>query len=167
MAVLTLGGAMSDLETMPGHLIRRLQQISVARFAARMAEAGLDLTSVQYAALLTLFDHPGLDQQTLAGMIAYDRVTIGGVIDRLVQKRLVDREVSPTDRRARVLMLSDLGREALDSATPLVDKVQADLISHLTAEEGDIFLKLLQKTTQAGNELSRAPLRRTVKVQGS
>ena len=92
---------MSDLETMPGHLIRRLQQISVARFAARMAEAGLDLTSVQYAALLTLFDHPGLDQQTLAGMIAYDRVTIGGGIDRLVQKRLVDPEGSPTDRRPR------------------------------------------------------------------
>jgi DNA-binding MarR family transcriptional regulator len=158
---------MSDLETMPGHLIRRLQQISVARFAARMTEAGLDLTSVQYAALLTLSDHPGLDQQTLAGMIAYDRVTIGGVIDRLVQKRLVDREVSPTDRRARVLMLSSQGREVLDIAAPLVEKVQADLISHLTTEEGAIFLKILQKTTQAGNELSRAPLRRTVKTQSS
>lgn len=156
---------MSDLETMPGHLIRRLQQISVARFTSRMAEAGLDLTSVQYAALLTLRDHPGLDQQTLAGMIAYDRVTIGGVIDRLVQKGFVDRETSPSDRRARVLMLSDRGSHALEVATPWVDKVQDDLISQLTSEERDTFLKLLQKTTKAGNELSRAPLRHGAKVK--
>lgn len=158
---------MSDLETMPGHLIRRLQQISVARFASRMAEAGLDLTSVQYAALLTLRDHPGLDQQTLAGMIAYDRVTIGGVIDRLVQKGLVDREVSPTDRRARVLMLSSAGLVTLDIAEPWVDKVQDDLVVHLSREERDVFLRVLQKATQAGNEMSRAPLRLVAKVQSS
>ncbi|MGO4167487.1 MarR family winged helix-turn-helix transcriptional regulator [Novosphingobium sp. YAF33] len=158
---------MSDLETMPGHLIRRLQQISLARFASRMAEAGLDLTSVQYAALLTLRDHPGLDQQTLAGMIAYDRVTIGGVIDRLVQKGLVDREVSPTDRRARVLMLSSAGLVTLDIAEPWVDKVQDDLVVHLSREERDVFLRVLQKATQAGNEMSRAPLRLVAKVQSS
>jgi DNA-binding MarR family transcriptional regulator len=158
---------MSDLETMPGHLIRRLQQISLARFASRMAEAGLDLTSVQYAALLTLRDHPGLDQQTLAGMIAYDRVTIGGVIDRLVQKGLVDREVSPTDRRARVLMLSSAGLVTLDIAEPWVDKVQDDLVVHLSRDERDAFLRVLQKATQAGNEMSRAPLRLVAKVQSS
>jgi DNA-binding MarR family transcriptional regulator len=158
---------MSDLETMPGHLIRRLQQISLARFASRMAEAGLDLTSVQYAALLTLRDHPGLDQQTLAGMIAYDRVTIGGVIDRLVQKGLVDREVSPTDRRARVLMLSSAGLVTLDIAEPWVDKVQDDLVVHLSRDERDVFLRVLQKATQAGNEMSRAPLRLVAKVKSS
>ncbi|TCU58657.1 MarR family transcriptional regulator [Novosphingobium sp. PhB57] len=158
---------MSDLETMPGHLIRRLQQISLARFASRMAEAGLDLTSVQYAALLMLRDHPGLDQQTLAGMIAYDRVTIGGVIDRLVQKGLVDREVSPTDRRARVLMLSSAGLVTLDIAEPWVDKVQDDLVVHLSRDERDVFLRVLQKATQAGNEMSRAPLRLVAKVQSS
>jgi DNA-binding MarR family transcriptional regulator len=152
---------------MPGHLIRRLQQISLARFASRMAEAGLDLTSVQYAALLTLRDHPGLDQQTLAGMIAYDRVTIGGVIDRLVQKGLVDREVSPTDRRARVLMLSSAGLVTLDIAEPWVDKVQDDLVVHLSRDERDVFLRVLQKATQAGNEMSRAPLRLVAKVQSS
>lgn len=68
---------MSSLYTLPGHLIRRLQQIAVALFAARMAEAGLDLTPVQYAALSTIHDNPGVDQATLAGLIAYDRVTLG------------------------------------------------------------------------------------------
>ena len=40
-----------DIHTMPGHLIRRLNQISVAMFMDRMAQAGLNMTPVQYAAL--------------------------------------------------------------------------------------------------------------------
>ncbi|MGO1081269.1 MarR family winged helix-turn-helix transcriptional regulator [Inquilinus sp. CA228] len=150
---------MSDLDTLPGHLIRRVQQISVSLFAARMAEGGLDLTSVQFAALVILRDRPGLDQQTLAGLIAYDRVTIGGVVDRLVQKGFVLREVSPSDRRARVLMLSAEGVRILDLARPWVDRVQDDIVEFLSQEERENFVALLGKIASAGNDRSRAPLR--------
>lgn len=150
---------MIDLETMPGHLIRRLQQISVSLFTNRMAEAGLDLTSVQFAALATLKKHPGLDQQTLAVIIAYDRVTIGGVLDRLVQKQLVLRDVSPTDRRARVLTLSTEGEKILVQATPWVELVQEDIAAFLSDDESRAFLMLLKKIADVGNELSRAPQR--------
>ena len=64
----------------------RLHQISVEIFASRMAEAGIDLTPVQFAALTTVDDNPGVDQATLAGLIAYDKVTIGGVVDRLFRR---------------------------------------------------------------------------------
>lgn len=149
--------AMADLSEMPGHLIRRLNQISVAHFAHRMAEAGLDLTSVQFAALLTMAGRPGIDQATLAGLIAYDRVTIGGVVDRLVAKGLVLREVSPRDRRARVLELSPAGRETLAAARPVAEAVQGDILEGLAGPERETFLALLRKTTEAGNSHSRAP----------
>ena len=152
---------MSDLETMPGHLIRRLQQISVALFTHRMGEAEIDLTPVQFAALVTLRQHPGIDQQTLAGMIAYDRVTIGGVVDRLVLKGLVLRETSPADRRARVLALTDQGQDLLGEAAPLVERVQEDILGALSAPEQATFVALLTRVTASGNELSRAPLRRS------
>lgn len=151
---------MSSLHIMPGHLIRRLQQISVSLFAARMGEAGLDLTSVQYAAMATLHDHPGLDQGTLAGLIAYDRATIGGVVDRLVQKGLMLRETSAKDRRARILTLTAEGERVLACATPWVERVQEDIVACLSEEERGIFQALLRKATDAGNDLSRAPLRR-------
>ena len=157
---------MSELDTLPGHLIRRVQQISVSLFSARMAEAGLDLTSVQFAALATLKDHPGLDQQTLAGLIAYDRVTIGGVVDRLAQKNLVTREVSPTDRRARVLMLSADGAKVLVLARPWVERVQEDIVAFLSQEEREAFVVLLSKIAKAGNVRSRAPLRAGVSSAG-
>ncbi len=149
---------MVDLYEMPGHLIRRLHQISTALFAARMAEAGIDLTSVQCATLVAVRGNAGIDQATLAGLIAYDRVTIGGVVDRLVAKGLVIREVSPRDRRARVLELSDAGQAQLDRAMPIAIAVQDDILEGLSTEERAGFVALLRKTTEAGNDHSRAPL---------
>ena len=77
---------MKDAHDMPGHLARRFQQIAVAVFLAEVEEAGYDLTPVQYAALAAVGANHGIDQVTLAGLIAYDRSTITGVVDRLVQK---------------------------------------------------------------------------------
>src|SRR5262249_19458275 len=82
--------SVKDNNDMPGHLARRFQQIAVAVFLAEVGEAGFDLTPVQYAALATIKANPGLDQVTLAGLIAYDRTTITGVVDRLVQKGLAE-----------------------------------------------------------------------------
>jgi DNA-binding MarR family transcriptional regulator len=76
---------MLPIYRMPGHLIRRLHQMSVAVFAEKIAAAGADITPVQYGALCAVRAYPGLDQATVASMIAYDRVTIGGVLDRLEQ----------------------------------------------------------------------------------
>lgn len=45
-----------------------------------------------------------------AAAISFDRATIGGVVDRLEQKGLLEREVSPDDRRARLLRLTGAGR---------------------------------------------------------
>lgn len=148
-----------DIHTMPGHLIRRLNQISVALFMERMAEAGLTLTPVQYAALSAIRDNPGIDQATVAGLVAYDRATLGKVIDRLDARGLVARTTSQTDRRAKELSLTPEGAALLARATPHVDAIQPDILAGLTAAEQDTFLALLQKATMAGNDLSRAPLK--------
>ena len=89
---------MRDLNDMPGHLIRRMQQAAVAIFHAAVGGTHGDLTPVQYAALVRVNLNPGIDQATLAGLIAYDRTTITGVVDRLVTKGLLIREVSQKDR---------------------------------------------------------------------
>lgn len=152
---------MTDVNTMPGHLIRRYHQASVAIFHAEVEALGYDLTPVQFAALAKIEAHPGIDQVTLAGLIAYDRTTITGVVDRLVQKALLVREVSATDRRARVLKLTDQGLETLSRVWPAVESAQKLMLSGLDNNEVDVFLTLLQKAAAGVNKLSRAPLKET------
>ena len=156
---------MSEIYSMPGHLIRRLNQISISIFTNSMAEINLDITPVQYAALSVISTNPGIDQAGLAGMIAYDCVTIGGVVNRLVQKKLITRMVSKRDRRARELVISAAGEELLKELRPVVKKLQPEIMKGLTETEAETFLKLLKKTTEAGNEISRAPLRHGNKIQ--
>ena len=150
---------MSDPNDMPGHLARRFQQIAVAVFLAEVEDAGFDLTPVQYAALATINANPAIDQITLAGLIAYDRTTITGVVDRLVQKSLVERRASPRDRRARELEITEEGRRTLRKITPAVEAAQRIMLRGLTDKEAGELMRLLRKAIAAGNELSRAPLR--------
>lgn len=148
-----------DIYAMPGHLIRRLNQISVALFAERMALAGLSLTPVQYAALCGIRAYPGIDQAGLAGLVAYDRATLGRVIDRLEVRALVRRDTSPSDRRAKTLTLSEAGQVLLEAAGPHVRALQPDILGGLDDGDQEVFLSLLRKITLAGNERSRAPLK--------
>jgi DNA-binding MarR family transcriptional regulator len=150
---------MQEANDMPGHLARRFQQIAVAVFLSEVEEAGYDLTPVQYAALAAVGANPRLDQVTLAGLIAFDRTTITGVVDRLVQKRLVARNESSRDRRARELTITDTGRRTLRGITPAVEAAQRIMLRGLTEREGKELVRLLRKTVAAGNALSRAPLR--------
>ena len=152
-------GSVRDNNEMPGHLARRFQQIAVAVFLAEIGEAGFDLTPVQYAALAAIRTNPGIDQATLAGLIAYDRTTITGVVDRLVQKGLLVRHPSSRDRRARELQITEAGKRTLRGITPAVEAAQRSMLRGLTEKEGADLMRLLRKAIAAGNELSRAPLR--------
>ena len=149
----------NTIEDMPGHLVRRFQQIAVAVFHAEVGKTGHDLTPVQYAALSKVRAKPGIDQITLAGLIAYDRATITGVVDRLVQKGFLARDVSEEDRRARVLHLTEDGLAVLKTIQPAVEEAQKIMVSGLTDAEATELMRLLHKATSALNELSRAPLR--------
>jgi len=151
--------SVKDNNEMPGHLARRFQQIAVAVFLAEVEAAGFDLTPVQYAALAAIELNPGLDQATLAGLIAYDRTTITGVVDRLVQKGLIARRASKRDRRARELQITNEGRQTLQAITPAVDAAQRTLLRGLNEKEAEQLMRLMRKAISAGNELSRAPLR--------
>ena len=127
---------MRDNNEMPGHLARRFQQIAVAVFLAEVGDAGFDLTPVQYAALAAIKINPGIDQVTLAGLIAYDRTTITGVVDRLVQKGLLLRNASSRDRRARELQITEAGKRTLRGITPAVEAAQQTMLRGLTEKEG-------------------------------
>jgi DNA-binding MarR family transcriptional regulator len=144
---------------MPGHVIRRLQQVAVSLFVEEMEGAGIELTAVQFAALVAIDAYPLIDQSTLGKIIAYDRTTIGGVIDRLEDRGLVRRVVTRENKRIRQLIIEPSGQELLGRSRPVAERVQERLLDPLTGPERDAFMTLSGKILDAYNDLSRAPLR--------
>jgi DNA-binding MarR family transcriptional regulator len=144
-----------EAQGMAGHLIRRLNQVSTQVFTRGMQAAGYDLTSVQFAAMDAIREDPGIDQATVAAMIAYDRATIGGVIDRLEQKGLVKRTVSKRDRRAREVRLTAKGQGLFDEILPLVRSLQADILPGLTDDQRAAFLDLARLAVATAEQASQ------------
>lgn len=124
----------------PGHLIRRAQQMAVSTFHE---VHGRHVTPIQYAILRTLHEAPGIDQVTLAQMIALDTSTAADIAARLETKGWIVREVLP--RRQRSLSLTDEGQAVLAALRPGAQAMQSTLMGHLEPQEQRELLRLLRK----------------------
>jgi DNA-binding MarR family transcriptional regulator len=144
-----------ELEALPGHYIRRLQQIAVAVFLQETSDHGI--TPVQYAAMQRIAHSPGIDQRTLARAIGFDTSTIAGVIDRLEARGWVARSVSAEDRRARALAITPAGQTLLEEVVPGVLAAQDRMLEPLSRDEREVFVRMLKTVVTANNTLSRAP----------
>ncbi|GAB3191156.1 MarR family winged helix-turn-helix transcriptional regulator [Hydrogenophaga aquatica] len=145
----------TGLGQLPGHAIRRLHQISVGIFHQEVQD--LNLTPVQYGALQTVHNQPGIDQRTLASRIALDTSTTAGVVDRLEARGLLQRSLSPEDKRVRLLTITPEGAELLRQALPGVLRAQEQILAPLSPQQRQTFVELLNLLVEENNELSRAP----------
>lgn len=146
-----------ELYEEPGHLIRRAQQIAVSKFHEIH---GRHVTPIQYAILRTLAEAPGIDQVTLAQMIALDTSTTADIAARLETKGWILREVMP--RRQRSLSLTPKGEEILLELKPGVDIHYRGMMDSLEPAEQQEFMRLLRKFVhlndrQAGKPAARKP----------
>lgn len=132
-----------EVETFPGHGIRRLQQVAVAVFT--QATEAWGVTPLQFAVLQKLVHLPGIDQRTLSVEVGFDKATIGGVIDRLEARGLLQRQQTAKDRRVRLLSLTPEGEALLVSAGPAVLQAQQRMLDPLSEEERDTFAQLMRK----------------------
>ena len=148
---------MDAVYTKPGYLFRRMQQIAVAIFMEECRE--FDLTPVQYAALVAIQTHPGIDATRLSAVIAFDRSTLGSVIERLQAKGLIERAASAADKRVKLLTITKAGAALLRDIVPAVERAQLRMLQPLKAADRKTLMTLLSQLVDLNNEASRVPLR--------
>ena len=145
-----------DLYKTPGFLIRRLHQIVVS--ACYEGWGDLDISPVQYGALMAVRAFPGIDQRGLARAIAIDRSSIGTVSGQLERRGLIARRTGMRDKRNKELFLTAKGAAVLRRAQPLAWDIQGRILDPLHPEERAEFVRLIAKLVESNNALSRAPL---------
>jgi DNA-binding MarR family transcriptional regulator len=148
---------MDAVYTAPGYLFRRMQQIAVSIFVEECKE--FDLTPVQYAALIAIHTHPGIDATRLSAVIAFDRSTLGNVIERLETKSLIERKPDRDDKRVKLLYITKAGAALLREIMPSVERAQARMLQPLRPSDRKTLLALLSQLVDLNNEASRVPLR--------
>jgi DNA-binding MarR family transcriptional regulator len=91
-----------------GELLVQLIEASKVHFVEAIAALGF--TAPQAFALRTL--HDPCPMRDLADVLGHDPSYITGLIDQLEERGLVERRPDPTDRRVRLLVVTEEGRRA-------------------------------------------------------
>lgn len=96
---------------------------------------GLGLTRAQWQALAKLKRHTELSQAQLADMLDLEPITISRLLDRMEEAGLISRRPHPTDRRIRLVSVTDTAKPILDEFRVLVDELHEEILGHLSAAE--------------------------------
>jgi DNA-binding MarR family transcriptional regulator len=137
----------------PSALARRFHQICATVVA--QALAGDDLAPMQYAVLAYLYVQPDIDQNGLAARLGVDRASTSQLLDHLEKAGLVDRRVSGTDRRARLLRLTQRGTKLRERLHPIGRAAEARILETLSAGERDTLITLLARVVSANEAYAR------------
>jgi DNA-binding MarR family transcriptional regulator len=137
-------------------IARRLHQVCVARTSELMSPAGL--TPLQYGAMLHLSKttgQPGIEQNSLAEKINVDRNTASLLVEQLVKKGLLERQVNGADRRSRLLSLTPKGEALYARLRPAHAALNRDLLAPLTSQEQRLLMDMLIRVVE-GNLINES-----------
>ena len=133
------------IEEQAGFLLRRAHQRSSGIFQELFINSGL--TPMQFTSLVKIRDEGHVSQNLLGRLNNADPATIMGIVNRLVERHLIQKKVDPADKRKSLLQLTDEGLELIDSLESAAHQVSKDTLKPLSASEQKIFLNLLARLT--------------------
>jgi MarR family transcriptional regulator, lower aerobic nicotinate degradation pathway regulator len=131
------------LEHQVGYWLRRAYQRHMAIFAGIMSD--LDLTSMQFAALVKLHELKAVSQTELGRLTGMDRATISGVVARLKRRNLVLYKPDPLDKRSRIIALTPAGDTLLHEAMQRIGRVTEQTLEPIGSADRDSLRVILQK----------------------
>jgi DNA-binding MarR family transcriptional regulator len=108
-----------------------------------------ELSLPQFGILMRLYYRGGCGISDISKRAGVSSAAVSQLIEKLVEKQLIERNEDPTDRRAKTIDLSRKGRELVETSIEeryhWVDK----LVANLTIEEQETVSKALPSLIQS------------------
>lgn len=131
------------METNIGYLLSDSGRLLRRTFDERVRSLGL--TAVQARLLLSLVKFPDNNQAFYAERIEVEPITLTRIVDRMEESGWVERMPDPTDRRARLLHLTDKSREIVEPLRRIIEGLVADMAEGLSKSEQATLAALLER----------------------
>lgn len=131
--------------------LRRLQQAGEVH-AKRLGRFG-GLTPMQLMILQVLAGETRLTASDLSGRVSLTAATLSGMLDRLEEKGLLQRQRDDQDRRRQWLLLSEQGRTLLQQAPSLLPPEFVERFAGLQEWERHSLTAALLRAAQLCGEM--------------
>lgn len=145
-----------------GVLLGQAYQAFVQDMHAELAARGHRVLGASYGYVLRSLAETALTASQLGERLGITAQGAAKVVDEMVKHGYVERRADPADKRAKLLHLSDRGRDMLDTVRAvhaeyeraLIEKVGADQVATVRAVLGEI----VSTATDSGSDRAFRPL---------
>ena len=130
-------------------LFSQASHVLATQMAAAFVE--IDITPREYCVLFHAQEAERTQIQ-LAKISDLDKTTMVVTVDELEKAGLAERRPSSTDRRARIIAVTEAGERAVAEGMKVADRVHRDVLAALPEDQREMFLGAL--TGLVGGHLS-------------
>ncbi|ANK71914.1 MarR family winged helix-turn-helix transcriptional regulator [Ensifer adhaerens] len=124
-----------------------------AVFDARVKEKGLTLSRAR--ALFALTKKDGLNQRELADELDIETPTLVRLLDGMEKQGFIERRVEVSDRRAKQIHMTELGRTVADEILRLADEIRAEVLQGIDAAELAVTKRVVRAIADNVQSLAR------------
>lgn len=135
-----------DSESSPGFAIGRVAYLIRSGMAAVLRDAGWPFSPEETQTLITLSDAgEAVSMNELASRMIRDPTTVKRQLDRLVDKKFVERSGSSEDARIVMIALTRRGEQKLQTVLPLLDDLRKTALKGIPKSELETTQNVLRK----------------------
>ncbi len=113
-----------------------------------------NISHEQAMLLKTVYEVPGLSQTQIAAHLHKDKTTITRMIDTLVKKGKLKREISSEDRRVFQIYVTDETKKGVEELSPIFEKQEMELRSIISDNDYYTTLEVFEKIKKYYKELN-------------
>jgi len=105
------------------------------------------INTEQWGIMNILYEEDGINQKELAARSLKDQAALTRTLDKLQNRGLIIRQVSPSDRRAFLIFLTDEGKELRKKIEPIAIECLEAAVKGFTSGEISTLKTLLRRVT--------------------
>ena len=136
-----------------GYIVAKTNYYMKSYFTKLIKDNDLNITTEQWAILNAVYHNPGASQTDLARACIKDKTNVTRILDLLVKKGHVVRNIDQNDRRIYSITLTELGESVLEQLINISDKANKAFISDLGNDEYLDLVRTLRITSSSIEKL--------------
>jgi len=136
---------MSDLGVLSAHVLHGFQK----ELFTRLAEAGHEHLRPRHGAVMAYLEPTGSRASELSERSGQHKQVVGTLIDELERLGYVTRQPDPADRRAKLVVPTELGHDQMAQAKRLIADIEEQFVRQVGAERFAAFKEVFTEIARA------------------
>lgn len=134
-----------NLKKSLGFKLDRASRLTTLNFNKNLKENNIILTAEQWGIINFLLEEDGINQNQIGKLINKDHTCVSRLIDTLIKKGIINKEISLEDKRVNLIYLTKVGKELQNKAADTVRHSLDKVFKNVSEEEKEIFSIVLDK----------------------